>query len=85
MIEQEPCAEEVCVTCADTAVPGTLIRPLDGDLAVVDVGGSYEEVSVALVDAAVGDTVLIHAREAIAVVTGADRSEVAGENDHGRG
>jgi hydrogenase maturation factor len=39
-----------------------------GELALVDTGQSREEVSVALVDAAVGDTVLVHAKEAIAVV-----------------
>ena len=46
-------------------------RLLDADLAVVDTGQSMEEVSVALVDAAVGDTILVHAKEAIAVVGGA--------------
>jgi hydrogenase maturation factor len=39
---------------------------LSGDLALVDTGGSVEEVSVALVDAAVGATILVHAKEAIA-------------------
>jgi hydrogenase maturation factor len=38
---------------------------------VVDTGQSMEEVSVALVDAVVGDTILVHAKEAIAVVGGA--------------
>jgi hypothetical protein len=35
---------------------------------MVDTGVSTEEVSVALVDAQVGDTILVHAKEAIAVV-----------------
>jgi hydrogenase expression/formation protein HypC len=35
---------------------------------VVDTGSGEEEVSVALVSAAVGDTILVHAGEAIAVV-----------------
>ena len=35
---------------------------------MVDTGQGEEEVSVALVTAAVGDTILVHAREAIAVV-----------------
>jgi hydrogenase expression/formation protein HypC len=35
---------------------------------MVDTGQSVEEVSVALVEAEVGDTVLVHAKEAIAVV-----------------
>jgi hydrogenase expression/formation protein HypC len=61
------CRDEVCVTCSDTAVAVTIVRLLDDDLAVVDTGDGEEEVSVALVDAGVGDTILVHAREAIAV------------------
>ena len=63
------CHDEVCVTCSDTAVAVTIVRLLDDDLAVVDTGDGEEEeeVSVALVDAGVGDTILVHAREAIAV------------------
>ncbi|GAB3958913.1 hypothetical protein GCM10029978_004880 [Actinoallomurus acanthiterrae] len=54
----------------------TVVRLLDGDLAVADTGGGRcEEVSVALVDAAVGDTILVHAKEAIAVVARGDRGE----------
>ncbi|HYT39077.1 MAG TPA: hydrogenase assembly protein HupF, partial [Acidimicrobiia bacterium] len=34
----------------------------------VDTGQSLEVVSIALVDAKVGDTILVHAKEAIAVV-----------------
>jgi hydrogenase expression/formation protein HypC len=62
------CLDEVCVTCSDTAVAVTVVRLLDGDLAAVDTGAGEEEVSVALVTAAVGDTILVHAGEAIAVV-----------------
>ena len=62
------CHDEVCVTCSDTAVPVTVLRLLDDDLAVVDTGSGEEEVSVALVSARPGDTVLVHAREAIAVL-----------------
>jgi hydrogenase expression/formation protein HypC len=61
------CHDEVCVTCSDAAVAVTIVRLLDDDLAVVDTGDGEEEVSVALVDAGVGDTILVHAREAIAV------------------
>jgi hydrogenase expression/formation protein HypC len=64
------CHDEVCVTCSDTAVAVTVVRLLDDGLAVVDTGQGEEEVSVALVRAAVGDTVLVHAKEAIAVVGG---------------
>jgi len=38
---------------------------LPGDLAVVEFGGSTEEVSVALVESAPGDIVLVHAGVAI--------------------
>jgi hydrogenase expression/formation protein HypC len=61
------CHDEVCVTCSDTAVEVTIVRLFDDDLAVVDTGAGEEEVSVALVDAGVGDTILVHAGEAIAV------------------
>jgi hydrogenase expression/formation protein HypC len=62
------CHDEGCLTCSDTAVAVTIVRLLDDGLAVVDTGAGQEEVSVALVRAAVGDTVLVHAKEAIAVV-----------------
>ena len=61
-----------CVTCSDTAVRVTVLRLLDDGFAEVDTGPSggngTEEVSVALVRARVGDTILVHAGEAIAVV-----------------
>jgi hydrogenase expression/formation protein HypC len=66
--EVPQCHDEVCVTCSDTAVAVTIVRLLDDDLAVVDTGSGEEEVSVALVSAGIGDTILVHAREAIAVV-----------------
>jgi hydrogenase maturation factor len=62
------CHGDVCITCSDEAVPVRILELLDADLAVVDTGVSVEEVSVALVEAVVGDTVLVHAKEAIAVV-----------------
>jgi hydrogenase expression/formation protein HypC len=62
------CHDEVCITCSDSAVPVTVVRLLDDGLAIVETGQGEEEVSVALVSAAVGDTILVHAREAIAVV-----------------
>jgi hydrogenase expression/formation protein HypC len=67
------CHDDVCITCSDTAVPVTVLRVLADDLAVVDTGQSEEEVSIALVTADVGDTVLVHAGEAIAVL-GSDAS-----------
>ncbi|HEY2509049.1 MAG TPA: HypC/HybG/HupF family hydrogenase formation chaperone [Streptosporangiaceae bacterium] len=65
------CHDEVCITCSDTAVQVTVLRLLPDDLAVVDTGQGTEEVSVALVCAGVGDTILVHAKEAIAVVEAA--------------
>lgn len=62
------CHDEVCVTCSDTAVPVRVVRLLADQLAVVDTGAGVEQVSVALVDARPGDVVLVHAKEAIAVV-----------------
>ena len=64
------CHDEVCITCSDTAVAVTIVRLLDDGLAVVDTGEGEEEVSVALVSAGAGDTILVHAGEAIAVVGG---------------
>jgi hydrogenase expression/formation protein HypC len=62
------CHGDVCITCSDVAVEVTVVRLLPDELALVDTGQGVEEVSVALVSAAVGDTILVHAKEAIAVV-----------------
>jgi hydrogenase maturation factor len=62
------CHGDVCITCSDEAVAVRIVEILAADLALVDTGQSVEEVSVALVEAEVGDTVLVHAKEAIAVV-----------------
>ncbi|MBV8931329.1 MAG: HypC/HybG/HupF family hydrogenase formation chaperone [Kutzneria sp.] len=62
------CPDGVCLTCSDSATPVTVVRLLDDGMAVVDTGSGHEEVSVALVSASVGDTIMVHAREAIAVV-----------------
>ncbi len=62
------CDGDVCITCSDQAVEVRVIRLLADDLAIVNTGVSEEEVSVALVDAQVGDRILVHAKEAIAVV-----------------
>ena len=63
------CHGEVCITCSDIAVEVTVVRLLADGLAVVDTGQGEEEVSVALVEAGPGDTILVHAKEAIAVVS----------------
>jgi hydrogenase expression/formation protein HypC len=66
----EDCHGDHCITCGDIAVEVTVLRLLPDSLAVVDTGqdAEEEEVSVALVSAEVGDTILVHASEAIAVV-----------------
>ena len=56
------------MTCSDAAVPATVVAPLDDGLAIIGTPAGEEEVSVALVEAAIGDTVLVHAGEAIAVM-----------------
>ena len=68
--EASECVEGVCITCSDTAVQVRVVRMLTDQMAVVDTGAGEETVSVALVTAGVGDTILVHAREAIAVVPG---------------
>lgn len=62
------CYGEVCITCSDEAVRVRIVELLPDELARVDTGESIEVVSVALVDAREGDTILVHAKEAIAVV-----------------
>ncbi|GAA5195576.1 hypothetical protein GCM10023322_62560 [Rugosimonospora acidiphila] len=64
-----PHAETGCLTCADRADPATVLRLLPDGMALVETGAGTEVVSVALVRASVGDAVLLHAGEAIAVVT----------------
>ena len=68
MSDPSECHGDVCITCSDEAVPVRVLHLLDADLALVDTGVSQEEVSVALVDAGEGDTILVHAKEAIAMV-----------------
>jgi hydrogenase expression/formation protein HypC len=62
------CHGEVCITCSDEAVAVRIVQLLPDELAVVDTGSGLEEVSVALVTAGVGDEILVHAKEAIAVL-----------------
>jgi hydrogenase maturation factor len=61
------CAEDVCITCSDVAVPVRILALHPNELAMVRTeAGTDEEISIALVDAQVGDMVLVHAKEAIA-------------------
>ena len=65
----EQCHDDVCITCSDTAVQVRVVELRAAEMAVVETESGPEEVSVALVTAAVGDIILVHAGEAIAVVT----------------
>ena len=58
--------DQVCITCSDLAIKARVIEMLDNDLARVEIGDEIEVVSVALVDTRPGDSILVHAREAIA-------------------
>jgi hydrogenase expression/formation protein HypC len=60
------CFDDVCITCSDQAVEVVVAALLDDRMAEVDTGAGVETVSVALVDAHVGDRILVHAGEAIA-------------------
>ncbi|SDK16931.1 hydrogenase expression/formation protein HypC [Actinopolyspora mzabensis] len=62
------CDGQHCVTCSDEAVRVTVLRLLADGMADVETELGTERISVALVPAAVGDTVLVHAGEAIATV-----------------
>jgi hydrogenase expression/formation protein HypC len=66
--ETPVCHDGTCITCSDVAVQVRVTRLLPGELAIVDTGQGEEQVSVALVAAAAGDTILVHAGEAIALV-----------------
>src|SRR6202041_374878 len=58
-VQPPECHDEVCITCSDTAVAVTIARLLPDSLAVVDTEAGQEEVSIALVSAGVGDTILV--------------------------
>jgi hydrogenase expression/formation protein HypC len=60
------CEGEVCITCSDEAVPVRITELRPDEIALVETeAGTFEEVSIALVDAGLGDVVLVHAKEAI--------------------
>ena len=67
-VSEVECHDEVCITCSDQALPVRVVELRPGDLALVDTGSGLEEISVALVDTRVGGRVLVHAKEAIAVL-----------------
>jgi hydrogenase maturation factor len=53
------------VTCGDVARPARVVALIDTSTARVEVDGATEEVALDLVDARVGDVVLVHAGVAI--------------------
>lgn len=74
------CYDDVCITCSDEAVEVRIVELVDEGIARVDTGEGLEDVSVMLVDASVGDTVLVHAKEAIALVSsGGDAGAEGGD------
>jgi hydrogenase expression/formation protein HypC len=56
------------------AVPGKIVS-VSGELAVVDFGGVQRETNVSLVEAKVGDYVIVHAGFAIQIVDEEDAKE----------
>jgi len=65
-------AADTCVTCADEAAAARVLRVTDDGMAEVDTGHGTAWVSVALVDARAGATVLVHAGEAIGIADGTE-------------
>jgi hydrogenase expression/formation protein HypC len=57
---------DACITCGDQAVEVVVVEMMADAMARVDTGTGTETVSVALVHAALGDRLLVHAGEAIA-------------------
>lgn len=65
----EPACHDGCPTCAEPAIAHRIVGVLPAERALIDVGdGRTEEISTMLVDAVLGDLVLVHTHEAIAVV-----------------
>ena len=56
-----------CVTCGDVATPARVVALADDGLARVVGADGESEVSVELVDARIGDVVLVHAGVAIGI------------------
>jgi hydrogenase maturation factor len=62
------CEDGHCVTCADEGLPMRVLRVRADDLALCeDAAGAHHSVELALVEAGVGDRVLVHA--GVALVT----------------
>lgn len=65
-------SSEACVTCSDQATPAEVLRLDEHGMALARFDGAEQLISVALVDVEVGGTVLVHAGEAIGVLSGGD-------------
>jgi len=65
----------VCICCSDEAVAGRIVNLLPGGMAAADFDGIIEEVSVELIESAPGDIVLVHAKVAIARLSGKEGSK----------
>ena len=57
-----------CITCSDQAIRALVLEILPEGMARVDIDGTPALVNIVLVDAASGDTVLVHADVAIAIL-----------------
>jgi hydrogenase maturation factor len=61
------CDERHCITCGDDGIPMRVLQ-VDGDRGLAlceDDDGAHSTVEIALVDAAPGDTLLVHAGTAL--------------------
>lgn len=58
-------AENTCITCSDLGVQARVVELTPGGNARVEIGTILEEVNIELVEAAPGDTVLVHAKVAL--------------------
>lgn len=59
-----------CQCCSDEAIPGKVLALLPGGMASVELNGATQEISIELTDCAPGDVVMVHAKVAIARVSG---------------
>lgn len=64
-LSHRACDHAVCITCSDQALTGRVLELREDGTATVDTGDGIVEASLALVDAAVNDIVLLHAGVAI--------------------
>jgi hydrogenase maturation factor len=72
-------AQRECVCCSDLAKPARVVAHLPGGMAMAEIDGNLEEISLEVCDAAIGDLVLVHANVAIAPIC-ANISEKGGFN-----